>query len=295
MYEADDDRFADTDSFLHFARKRLLHIPVISNPWSIKRLDLDYNNLISLDGISQFKNLERLSIIENRLLISFPPEFKKLNKLNTLLMDSVKIDSFDNLPSSVTILSLVSSDAKESDWDILFHLKQILKSNKLKILSIHIHQFEKMLYDATIDDMQFLKTLLFYEKIDVINIEPDRTDINNQEEEEFMTKYDKRTIKDKIAIRLNELNALIEFRREKEEEKGKGKEEDKSFDEKKINDEINDLKKKYNIKNSSSSSSSSSNNSSNSNTMYLSASTKLSDIVKTNTQYIYSGKNIYYY
>ena len=147
------------------------------------------------------------------------------------------------------------------------------------MLSIHINQFEKMLYDATttIDDMHFLKTLLSYKKIDVINIEPDRSEIYNQQGEENLPIYDKEIIRDKIAIRLNELTALIEFIKEKEE---KGKEEEEPFDEKKINDEINDLKKKYNLKNSSSSS----NNNSNSNAMYISASTKLSDIVKMNTQ-----------
>lgn len=276
MYEANEKISADTDSFLHFASKRLLKIPIISNPWLIKRLDLDDNHLNSLEGISQFENLERLSIIDNKRLKSFPPEFKKLNKLHTLLMGYVEVNSFDNLPPSVTILSLLSFD-KKSDWNILFHLKQILKSNKLKILSIHINQFEKMLLDATTtdDDMNFLKDLLYYKRITMINIEPDRSEIYNQQGEENLPIYDKETIKDNIAIRLNQLTALIEY---KNKSKEKTEEEETPFDEDALQKEIDEKFKAKGIKKPLSS------DEKNSSAMYLSASTKLSDIVKMNTQ-----------
>jgi hypothetical protein len=108
----------------------------------------------------------------------------------------------------------------------------------------------------------------------VINIEPDRSEIYNQEGEENLPIYDEEAIKDKIAIRLNELTALIEYKNKSKEEK---EEEEEPFDDDALQREIDEKFKSKGIKKPLSSNK-------NSSAMYLSSSTKLSDIVKMNTQ-----------
>lgn len=285
MYDANDDNGTksgnDTNEFIHLASKRLIKIPIISKPYTLRRLDLSENELDSLDGISQFTNLQRLNINNNVNLKSFPPEFKLLNKLHTLLMNSVEIDSFDNLPTSVTILSLslpslISDDydddelmvANTSKWNISFHLKKILESNKLKMLTIHEKQFKEILNNSqpTVNDIYFLKKLLEINWISITQNYP-----ANQTGIEHMIKYNKKTIKDFIDSKLIELEDL------------KAKQ---PYDEDAFNAELNDLRRIYNKKQKLPSppppndkNNNNNNNNNNSKAMYLSASTKLSDIV----------------